>query len=152
LAIHGFIRTWTKNHRQKINPGIKEAIAELSGKYRLALAGNQPSDVRKELDEHGILKSFALTKVSEDIGIAKPDPKFFEYILDKIAVKPKQSVMVGDRLDNDIIPAKKLGLKTILVKAGPYAILKPGTKDENPDAIIYSVTELPRTVETLSLG
>lgn len=45
----------------------------------------------------------------------KPDPKAFLVVLNKLKVKPEEVLMVGDEVERDLIPAQKLGMKTVLV-------------------------------------
>lgn len=149
-AIRKHLRSWSKDHPQKLNLGIKRLIQSLSNTYKLGLAGNQPSAVKNLLDEYDILRFFTTTEVSEDIGISKPDPRFFENILKKLGVHAREAIMIGDRLDNDIIPAKKLGMKAILVKVGLFAILEPRTPGEIPDATVSSTTELNTAIENVA--
>jgi len=52
---------------------------------------------------------------SGQIGLAKPNPRIFRLVLDHFDVNGEECVMVGDNLEVDIIPAKLLGFKTILV-------------------------------------
>lgn len=52
---------------------------------------------------------------SETVGVTKPDEKGFRYILDYTKMPPHQHLMVGDREDIDLVPAKKLGMRTCLV-------------------------------------
>lgn len=145
-------RKWSNQNPQPLNSGMKEVLKLLSKSYMLALAGNVPSSVRDVLDGHGVLKYFTQTDVSEDIGLWKPDPRFFEHILRKLGVSTQEAIMIGDRLDNDIIPAKLLGMKAILVKTGPYIILEPRTPNEIPDATVSSVRELPTAIDSIVGG
>lgn len=50
--------------------------------------------------------------------------------------------MIGDRIDNDIIPAKVIGMKTIWIRQGPcrYSILEE--KAETPDYIVDNLKSL----------
>lgn len=132
----------------KTQDGITEVIDLLSQSYKLALAGNTSGSVREILNNHGILKFFVNTEVSGDIGLSKPDIRFFEHILRKIGVSANETVMVGDRLDNDIIPAKILGMKTVLLRIGIYSILEPRTPEEIPDAIIDNIKDLPAVIDS----
>jgi HAD superfamily hydrolase (TIGR01549 family) len=134
---------------RELCPGIDSALHALAQSHVLALAGNASSAVREVLEQLGVLHHFSHAEVSEDIGVSKPDVRFFEHILKQCDVPPADAVMVGDRLDNDIIPAKVLGMKTILVKVGPYSILEPRTPDEIPDVIIVSADELPDAIAGL---
>jgi len=135
-------KKWINEHPQPLNSGIKRILQSLAASYKLALAGNAPSSVRDVLNGHGVLKYFTQTDMSEDIGLRKSDPGFFSHILQKLKVHPSEAIMIGDRLDCDIILAKLLGMKAILVKSGPYTILEPRTPDEIPDVTIDSVSDL----------
>lgn len=56
--------------------------------------------------------------------------------------KPEEAAMVGDRLDNDIIPANDLGMYTIWIKQGNWVYASPGEKLEYPDLTISSLKEM----------
>lgn len=60
-------------------------------------------------------KIFQEIITSEIVGVNKPDSKGFEYILNKTHLPPEQHLMIGDREKVDLLPAKKLGMKTCLV-------------------------------------
>lgn len=50
---------------------------------------------------------------SEMVGVKKPNPLIFEFALDKAETNAKQSIMIGDNLEADIIGAKNVGMHTI---------------------------------------
>lgn len=50
--------------------------------------------------------------------------------------------MIGDRLDNDIYPAKKIGMNTIWIKQGFGAYQIPKSKEYEPDIAINHLTKL----------
>jgi putative hydrolase of the HAD superfamily len=50
--------------------------------------------------------------------------------------------MVGDRIDNDVVPAKLLGMRTILFRTGRHAKQQPRSWNELPDAEVHTVAEL----------
>ena len=72
----------------------------------------------------------------------KPDIRIFEYALDKANCSPQETCMIGDRLDNDILPAKSLGMKTVWIKQGFGALQKPLSESEEPDHSINNLSEL----------
>lgn len=45
----------------------------------------------------------------------KPDPKAFLTVLNFFKVKPEEALMVGDEIERDLIPAKNLGMETVLI-------------------------------------
>jgi len=52
---------------------------------------------------------------------------FYERVSRKIGIEPSECIMVGDKEDKDIIPAKKAGFKTFRIFRGPYAEKNGGT-------------------------
>ena len=51
-------------------------------------------------------------------------------------------IMGGDRLDNDIAPANKIGMKTVWIKQGYGGLSKPHSEEEQPDHTVDSLNEL----------
>jgi HAD superfamily hydrolase (TIGR01549 family) len=133
----------------RLRPGASEVLAHLAGHYQLALAGNQPRTVKRFLEEAGMISFFSWKLVSEEMGVAKPDPLFFRMILSGLAVQPAEAIMVGDRLDKDVLPAKLLGMRTVRVLAGPYRDQRPISPLHRPDVEVGSLTELPAAIEAL---
>ncbi len=134
----------------QLMPGAKEVVAALSRKYRLALAANQPVQIKKFLRTQGILEHFEYDFVSEELRMGKPDLLFFTVILDTLGMSPEEAVMVGDRLDADILPAKQLGMRTIRVLSWPFSLQEVRAPEEEPDATIRKLTELPEVIEALT--
>ncbi len=54
--------------------------------------------------------------------------------------------MVGDRIDNDIAPAKALGMAAILFKTGRHRKQRPRSAAEAPDAEVRDVPELEAAI------
>jgi HAD superfamily hydrolase (TIGR01509 family) len=101
--------------------GIGDVLAKLSGAYRLAVAANQPEVCRQALEAAGLLKFFKVVGISDERGLSKPSPAFFEMLLKEAGCAPSEGIMVGDRIDNDIAPAKRLGMRTIWFNLSPEA-------------------------------
>jgi HAD superfamily hydrolase (TIGR01549 family) len=105
-----------------VHRDAREVLSNLSENYRLAIAANQPKDVFRQAMTHaGLLQFFEMHGISEEMGVSKPSKAFFEYIVAEIGGVPTDTIMVGDRIDNDIAPAQALGMKTIWVKMTPEA-------------------------------
>lgn len=77
------------------------------------LWGGQP--FREDLRTMGLLEHFDLRyiAISGELGIRKPDPRIFEYVLDALQVSPYETAMVGDSLSADILGAQSLGIYTV---------------------------------------
>ncbi len=84
--------------------------------------------------------------VSEELKCEKSE-RFYRQLVKRIGAKPGECIMVGDREDMDILPAKKAGLHTIRVLRGKY---KDSPKNTKADAGIKDFRRLPSTVLKLS--
>ena len=109
------------NSLEKLYKSAPDVLSALHGKYKLGIIANQSLGTQERIDNWGIGKYFDVVMASAEAGCAKPDLKIFTAALNKAGCAPADAVMIGDRLDNDIIPAKKLGMKTVWVRQG-YAI------------------------------
>ncbi len=86
--------------------------------YKLGIIANQKLGTEERLGSWGLRQYFEVIAASAEIGYAKPDKEIFEKALELAKCTAAESVMVGDRLDNDIIPVKAIGMKTVWVKNG----------------------------------
>lgn len=126
-----------------VRPEAREVVPALSSQYTLGIAANQPVTVLPLLTEADLLRYFRWQHVSEGMRVAKPALLFFRMILDGLGVPAEEAVMVGDRLDFDIYPAKLLGMKTVRVLVGPYAGQQPPTPWHVPDRTVACLGEVP---------
>ena len=60
---------------------------------------------------------------------------------------PADCIMVGDRIDNDIVPAKALGMAAILLRSGRHRRQRPRSPAEEPDAVVTDVLELEAAID-----
>ena len=124
----------------QLRPGIAELLRALAGRgVALGLAANQPASIHGDLRAAGILDLFRARDVSGTIGLRKPDPRLFLQACAVLNLKPEQIVMVGDRIDNDIAPARLLGMTTILFRTGRHARQQPRSWLEVPN---FDVTDV----------
>jgi putative hydrolase of the HAD superfamily len=71
------------------------------------------------------------------------------FVYGKPDVPAAECILVGDRLDKDIAPAKALGMATIRFRTGRHRRQKPRSAVETPDAEVTDVTELEAAIEAL---
>ena len=90
----------------------------------------------------GIGEYICLTVSSAEAGIAKPDPTIFRLALEQANCAAENAVMIGDRLDNDIIPAKQLGMHTIWVKQGFGGMADIKNTENIADHTVESIGEI----------
>ena len=104
---------------EKLYPDAHDALTDLYKKgYRLGIIANQNSGLEKRLEAWGIRKFFRVIVSSAEAGCVKPDRAIFELALKTAGCEAEESVMVGDRLDNDMLPAKEIGMKTVWIRTG----------------------------------
>jgi HAD superfamily hydrolase (TIGR01549 family) len=130
-------------HRHEVlYPGAREVLVALSRRYRLGVVANQSEGTEKRLQRWSIRKQFKLVLASAELGLWKPDPAVFQRCLHQAGCSPREAVMVGDRLDNDVGPAKREGWWAIRVLQGFSRFQKPRDRYEKPDMTVASIADL----------
>jgi putative hydrolase of the HAD superfamily len=134
----------------QLRPEIDGLLRRLRERgLRLGIVANQPQTARERLARAGIGDLFAYQGLSGLTGFSKPDPRAFQAAAEALDVAPTDCVMVGDRIDNDIVPAKALGMATILLRGGRHRRQKPRSPAEEPDAVVTDVLELKAAINSL---
>ncbi|HEX2141096.1 MAG TPA: HAD family hydrolase [Candidatus Limnocylindria bacterium] len=109
--------------------------------YRVAVAANQPAVREAQLRALGI--SPDVLAMSDDIGVAKPDPDFFARILELMGdPEPGAVAYVGDRVDNDVLPALKAGMRAVWLRRGPWGVVQQLPEGVRPSLVVDSLDEL----------
>lgn len=93
----------------------------------VGVAGNQPAAIDQVLAAAGLEVDFVASSAAW--GVAKPDPAFFARLVCEARVPAENILYVGDRLDNDVLPAHSAGMRTVFVRRGPWGYLH-ALKDE----------------------
>lgn len=119
-----------------------DVLKMLSGKYKLGVIANQTDGLRERLEHFGILQYFTHVISSWDVQVMKPDARIYEYALKIANCLPNEAVMIGDRIDNDIAPAKSVGMGTVWVKQGFGRLQTPLSEKDAPDYTIDHLSEL----------
>ncbi|WP_420320212.1 YjjG family noncanonical pyrimidine nucleotidase [Flagellimonas sp.] len=95
-------------------PHTQDVLDYLSPKYRLHIITNGFQEIQeKKLKGANIHHYFDQIINSETAGVKKPHPYIFELALEKAEVHPKNSLMIGDSLEADIMGAQSVGLHTL---------------------------------------
>lgn len=129
-------------------PDVRPALAQLRADgLWLGIAGNQT------VRAGGILRELFtgdvdLIGTSDDWGASKPDPEFFVRVAEAVPYAAEEILYVGDRVDNDIRPAVAAGMRTALIRRGPWATIQWDTEDAKrlPTFRVDSLTDLPGAV------
>jgi HAD superfamily hydrolase (TIGR01509 family) len=117
-------------------PDARPCLERLrAGGYRVCACGNTPAFVERDLAP--LVDAVAS---SESLGVWKPEPAFFDRIVELAGVPAEKIAYVGDRVDNDVGPALSAGMTGVHIRRGPWGYLQTPPAD----AIrIDSLDELP---------
>ena len=123
-------------------PGARELIDALTGQAQLGIITNGFTELQQvRLERTGFRDAFSPLVISEQVGLAKPDPGIFEHALELMGQPPREQVlMVGDNPHSDILGGLNAGLHTCwLNPAG-----KPVPEGISPHYQVSSLHELHR--------
>ena len=119
--------------------------------YRVAVIGNQPSSRTAELQRIGI--EAEVIAMSAEMGAAKPSPQFFERTLELLgSPSPSSVAYVGDRVDNDVLPATVAGMRAVWIRRGPWGFIERLPEGVSPALIVGSLTELAERIDDAWAG
>ncbi|MCX4091650.1 HAD family hydrolase [Nocardia sp. alder85J] len=128
-------------------PDVRRALDRLRDRgLWIGIVGNQP--VRTTPILHAMDLPVDYIATSDEWGLRKPDPAFFDRVA-AIAPCPRDRlVYVGDRVDNDVVPAKDTGLRSAFLLRGPWAwIQQDSPAAARADWRISALTELPELID-----
>jgi HAD superfamily hydrolase (TIGR01509 family) len=86
--------------------------------YQVGAAGNTSAAA-----EVALRRQFDLVGSSAGWGVEKPAAEFFAKVVELVGVPPERIAYVGDRVDNDIVPALAAGLVAVHIRRGPWGYL-----------------------------
>ncbi len=124
-------------------PDALPCLAALRARgYRVGIAGNQPEAAEDALLAAGAHADFVAS--STRWGVEKPSPAFFARVAEAAAMSPAEIAYVGDRLDNDVLPAAAAGMTAIFIRRGPWAVIQAAKTADvtHAHASIQSLSEL----------
>ena len=134
----------------QLRPDVDSLLRRLRERgLKLGIVANQPEAAYRRLERAGIADLFDYHGLSGTTGLRKPDPQAFLAAAAALGLPPSACIMVGDRIDNDIVPAKALGMATIQFRGGRHRRQRPRRSDEEPDWVVTDVLELERAIKDL---
>lgn len=132
-------------------PDVRPCLAALrTAGLRVVLAGNQPARRSAQLEALDLPVDDIVT--SDELQAEKPDPSFFAAVLDRVgATAPDTVLYVGDRVDNDVLPAAAAGMSTCWIQRGPWGVLQD-LEDDDCDLALAGLGELPTLLADWASG
>jgi HAD superfamily hydrolase (TIGR01509 family) len=104
--------------------------------WLVGLAGNQPASAEAALRGLNLGVGVDVVASSETWGVEKPSPEFFAKLAEAAGCPPGEIAYVGDRVDNDVVPARAAGMHAVFVVRGPWGWLQ----QDWPEAAEASLT------------
>ncbi len=128
-------------------PEVPKVLNLLKSKYRLGIVTNTSSSEvpNRVLSRLRLREYFSVVATSADLGVRKPYPGIFYYALRELSSGANDTAFVGDSIKHDIVGARSLGMKTVLVdrrRQYESGILQA-------DATVRSLGRLPRVLASL---
>src|SRR5919109_3405311 len=127
----------------ELYPEVPSVLATLARDYKLACITNHFSWVRDRAREAGFAEHVTVWAISAEIGVEKPSPEIFEHALRAAGTDASKVLMVGDRLDRDIRPAKNVGMRTVWILRNEAPDDPTADQLAVPDASVRSLDEVP---------
>ncbi|OSM94892.1 HAD family hydrolase [Lonsdalea populi] len=89
-------------------------LQKIQSEFHLIICSNGMKEIQlKKLEKHKIITFFDRFYFGDAHPNCKPNIDFFIRILEDFRLRPEQAIMVGDSVENDILPCQKLGIKTL---------------------------------------
>ncbi|MVU76014.1 HAD-IIIA family hydrolase [Nocardia sp. ET3-3] len=129
---------------EDLYPDVRQALSKLQSMgVWVGIVGNQTVRSGKILRSLELPADFIAT--SDDWGVEKPSIAFFEKVVEVAPCPVNEIVYVGDRIENDIAPAKAVGMRTAYLQRGPWGWIQRDRPEvaELSDWKIRDLNELP---------
>jgi len=140
--------TWWNNVPYDLGDLYPDAIACLEScralSLRVGIVGNQTEALERWARKAALPADVISSSAS--IGVEKPDPRFFHRVVELAGCPSGEVAYVGDRVDNDVLPALAAGLVAVHVRRGPWGRLQTAPTSVRT---IDSLAELPETLASL---
>jgi putative hydrolase of the HAD superfamily len=123
-------------------PQAKEVLGELKRRgYPLALLSNTSHGhiIKRIMDREGLSPFFDHLLYTDQIGPRKPSPAAFRILLDRLGTEPSETVHIGDRLELDVLGARRSNIRSVLYESNKDYCFDGYPR---PDFCIRSLKEL----------
>ena len=136
-------------------PDARPTLAALATRYRLGVVAN-PSDTHiAALQRDGLMRYFDVVVTPEQADPEKsygktPNARMYKRALEEAGVSPDRAVHVGNRIDNDVRPAKQAGMHTVWLLRGEAPPSPTVEQLAEPDAIVTTFSGVPNALVAIS--
>lgn len=146
LAAHGRLY---RHQARDLYPDARECLTALRRDGLIVgIAGNQPRAARDELRAMNL--DIDRITTSEHLGVEKPSPAFFTALASSCGLSAREIAYVGDRIDNDVLPAKVAGMAAVFIVRGSWGRIHARQRDaDKADARVANLAEVPAAISAL---
>ena len=145
-----FAQTRGADSKGVARTGMIELIASLRvGDIGLVALDDGPRDLGARIDALGYGALFDAVVSGTALDTAKSDPRLLRAAAEACGAQPAECLMVGDRIDADIAPARRLGMTTTWLRVGRWRDVEPRDWTELPDAEASDADELAVAIDRL---
>lgn len=131
-------------------PDALPTLHALASHYKLGIVADSPPSGLESLRRDGLADLFSVIALSDIVGVEKPNLRLYQYALEKTKVPASRTVHVGNRLDNDVHPAQRLGMRTAWLLRGEVPPAPTQEQLSEPDAVLTSLRGLPTALVRLT--
>ena len=126
-------------------------VQDLRKDFRLGIIANQHPPIMDALRDYGLTPYFDVIAIDEIVGVSKPDPAIFRWALAQAGCEPAAAIMIGDRPDVDVAPARALGMGTVRFRRGQlYVYYEALSEAERADVVVYDIARLAPAIRALA--
>lgn len=133
-VLHAFIEARTQ--ALKVFADVCASLAALRALGVVLIAA---SNGNVDLERFGLAEYVSGTHYASEVGVSKPDPRFFALALQRFDIPARSALVVGDRVDNDYEPSRLAGLHAVLLD-------RPGEITDPSITRITALSELPALI------
>ncbi|MBW2996990.1 HAD-IA family hydrolase [Candidatus Woesearchaeota archaeon] len=138
--------------KAKPMPHAADVLGKLKRDYKIGVMTDSDGKGRYKIERaktSGLLRFIDAFMVSDEVGMNKPNRKFYSMMLNKLRVEAKDCVMIGDKPQVDLKLAKELGMKTVWVKYGNWAKRQGKRHFDYVDHEVTDILQLLKIVKEL---
>ena len=123
--------------------GTGQVLSALKRKYRLALVSNCAIGLSDVVEALGLTRFFDAVVLSYEVGVRKPDSRIYLEALRKLKLRPEDCAFVSDEI-SDLEGARKVGLKTVLVRQGNRTMHEAKDPNFKPDRQCNRISDIAK--------
>jgi MIP family channel proteins len=131
-------------------PDAKPTLAALATRYKLGAVVNPRRAHTEALERDGLMRYFAVVTHPEKVDSKTPDARMWRRALEEVGVSSDRAVHVGNRIDNDVRPAKQAGLHTIWLLRGEAPPSPTIEQLTEPDAVVTTFSGVPNALVSIA--